>query len=205
MLSDSAAKAVCTRHSRTAAEPTSARPRKGTKSRTGFVVPRPAVDATHASPTQANNDLGTAVGWWTPGHDIHADDEASERRGALRTALRNHRRGDATPVDVSEAEGSSSDGEESDGGQAARDVAGLRARGGELARAERAQDATRTLAAIKALGECRVSLATLKGATATTKLLGRMGRKAPNLDVRRAAAALVERWKRVARRDGVAD
>ena len=23
----------------------------------------------------ANNDLGTAVGWWTPGHDIHADDE----------------------------------------------------------------------------------------------------------------------------------
>ena len=155
--------------------------------------------------TQANNDLGTAVGWWTPGHDIHADDEASERRGALRTALRNHRRGDATPVDVSEAEGSSSDGEESDGGQAARDVAGLRARGGELARAERAQDATRTLAAIKALGECRVSLATLKGATATTKLLGRMGRKAPNRDVRRAAAALVERWKRVARRDGVAD
>ena len=152
-----------------------------------------------------NNDLGLAVGWWTPGHDIHADDEASERRGALRTALRNHRRGDATPVDVSEAEGSSSDGEESDGGQAARDVAGLRARGGELARAERAQDSTRTLAAIKALGECRVSLATLKGATATTKLLGRMGRKAPNLDVRRAAAALVERWKRVARRDGVAD
>lgn len=142
----------------------------------------------------AQNDLGTAVGWWTPGHDIHADDEASERRGALRTALRNHRRGDATPVDVSEAEGSSSDGEESDA-----------ARGGELARAERAQDATRTLAAIKALGECRVSLATLKGATATTKLLGRMGRKAPNRDVRRAAAALVERWKRVARRDGVAD
>ena len=45
----------------------------------------------------------------------------------------------------------------------------------------------------------------LKGATATTKLLGRMGRKAPNLDVRRAAAALVERWKRVARRDGAAD
>ena len=153
----------------------------------------------------AQNDLGTAVGWWTPGHDIHADDEASERRGALRTALRNHRRGDATPVDVSEADDSSSDGEESDGGQAARDVAGLRARGGELARAERAQDATRTLAAIKALGECRVSLATLKGATATTKLLGRMGRKAPNRDVRRAAAALVERWKRVARRDGVAD
>ena len=106
---------------------------------------------------------------------------------------------------MSEADDSSSDGEESDGGQAARDVAGLRARGGELARAERAQDSTRTLAAIKALGECRVSLATLKGATATTKLLGRMGRKAPNLDVRRAAAALVERWKRVARRDGVAD
>ena len=88
----------------------------------------------------AQNDLGTAVGGGTPGHDIHADDEASERRGALRTALRNHRRGDATPVDVSEAEGSSSDGEESDGGQAARGVAGLRARGGELARAERAQD-----------------------------------------------------------------
>ena len=151
-----------------------------------------------------DNDLGTAVGWWTPGHDIHAD-EAADRKSALRTALRNHRRGDATPVDVSEADDSSSDGEESDGGQAARDVAGLRARGGELARAERAQDAPRTLAAIKALGECRVSLATLKGATATTKLLGRMGRKAPNLDVRRAAAALVERWKRVARRDGVAD
>ena len=135
----------------------------------------------------AQNDLGTAVGWWTPGHDIHADDEASERRGALRTALRNHRRGDATPVDVSEADDSSSNGEESDGGQAARDVAGLRARGGELARAERAQDATRTLAAIKALGERHPALATLKGATATTKLLGRMGRKAPNRDVRRAA------------------
>ena len=29
----------------------------------------------------ANNDLGTAVGWWTPGHDIHADDEASEASG----------------------------------------------------------------------------------------------------------------------------
>jgi len=149
----------------------------------------------------AQNDLGTAVGWWTPGHDA-SKDAASERRAALRDELRQHRRGDAN---VSEAEASSSEVEESDGGQAARDVAGLRARGGELARAEKAGDAPRALAAVAALGECRVSLATLKGSPATTKLLGRLARMAPEPDVRRAAAALVGRWKRVARRDGVAE
>ena len=125
----------------------------------------------------ANNDLGTAVGWWTKGYD---SDEPDEQRAALRSELSKR-----------------------SGGRAAAPpgLAALRSLGGDLARAARADEVPRILRAIEALDGLAVSLEAMKGATATTKLLGRLRRKATDADVRRAADRVVAKWKRIAQRD----
>ena len=137
-----------------------------------------ALEAGYEVEDWANNDLGTAVGWWTKNRK--EEDEEETESAELRAELRKR----AT------ARGSDSN----------KLVAPLRTFGGALARAHRAADAGRVRDVIAGLGTCRVDGAALQAVKPTTKLLGSL-RRSKLEGVGDAARDLVAKWKRILTRE----
>ncbi|KAH8049410.1 pyruvate dehydrogenase [Aureococcus anophagefferens] len=126
----------------------------------------------------ANNDLGTAVGWWTKNRGDDEDEEA-KAKDDLRAELRQR----ATAR-----------------GSEPKLVAPLRTLGGALARAHKSGDAARVRDVIAGLDRCKVDTASLQALKSVTRLLGSL-RKSELGGVAERARDLVAKWKRILARE----
>ena len=126
----------------------------------------------------ANNDLGTAVGWWTKNRGDDEDEEA-KAKDDLRAELRQR----ATAR-----------------GSEPKLVAPLRTLGGALARAHKSGDAARVRDVIAGLDRCKVDVEALKALKSVTRLLGSL-RKSELDGVAERARDLVAKWKRILARE----
>ena len=121
----------------------------------------------------ANNDLGTARGWWTKTSNTQVeDDEAEEKRGALREALSRRTAGN----------------------KVAPGLAQQRQLEGALRRALTGDNPERVLDVLCALDRIEIDAASLS-ATSLARLVGKQ-RRSSNTDVAHRAKALTTKWKR---------
>ncbi|KAH8066686.1 pyruvate dehydrogenase [Aureococcus anophagefferens] len=123
----------------------------------------------------ANNDLGTAVGWWTKNRGDDEDEEA-KAKDDLRAELRQRAAGLEPKL-----------------------VAPLRTLGGALARAHKSGDAARVRDVIAGLDRCKVDVEALK-ALKSVAAPGAL-RKSELGGVAERARDLVAKWKRILARE----
>ncbi|KAJ1445879.1 hypothetical protein M885DRAFT_548493 [Pelagophyceae sp. CCMP2097] len=124
----------------------------------------------------ANNNLGTARGWWTRGYDRDGADSDEEVREALKKTLR-HLSGAAAVQ---------------------RGLPELRLLCGALRRATKAEDDARVADVLTALEKHAMTEESLR-ATSLPRDVGRL-RRANDAETKRLASSCVDKWKRIARR-----